>query len=103
MYLINNKAGPDVDVGCLKIRRPRDETTRNPRDGTGGILRENLYRRPRSVISMARGSPEFGYCLVIIGVILKRWKPPHKWRKTVLEKPAEKSGKGRGMPAGILL
>ena len=47
MYRINNKDGPDVDVGCFHLRRPRDGTERSPRDETQGNPRDGTGRRPR--------------------------------------------------------
>ena len=47
MNRINNKLGPDFDVGFLMSRRPRDGTERKPRDGTEGKPRDGTERRPR--------------------------------------------------------
>ncbi len=47
MKRIQNKHGPDFDVGFLLTRRPRDGTERKPRDGTEGMPRDGTERKPR--------------------------------------------------------
>jgi hypothetical protein len=47
MNRIQNKHGPDVDIGVPVIRRPRDGTERKPRDGTEGMPRDGTERKPR--------------------------------------------------------
>jgi len=109
MNLINNKHGPDFDVGFPVARRPRDGTGRRPRDGTDGNPHDGTGRRPRDGTDRkARDNTTLR-----MGTLVNRFfyrltgspqdvhihsSPCLKWRESVWGKPAFGTGNGRGMP-----
>ena len=79
MNRIDNKHGPGMDVGNQVLKRPRDGTLFNPRDGTEMFSRVWREKMPRDKIIMRKGTI-----------------PSSKRRTDVCGEPADGTGNGRG-------
>ena len=108
---INNKAGPDFDVGSATIRRllygaenkPRDGTEGMPRDGTQRMPRDGTEGKPRDKIILRMGNLVTRYYYRNTGPLADNRvciRLSSKWRTPVLRKPALRTGMGRGMSCG---
>ena len=95
MTEIQNKHGPDFDVGIPIAGRPRDGTERRARDGTERRPRDGTERKPRDEMMPRKDISLNGYKYLItrqpIDVKI-HGKPFSRWRFNDRKRPALRSG-----------